>query len=70
MVLRPMTPLKPPIPLIGKLDRLEDEVRIHEAAIRRMGLDASSSMPGMLNQLERLRSLAKALRRQAHPNDI
>jgi hypothetical protein len=61
-----MAALKPCNPLIGKLDRLEDEVRIHEAAIRLMGPDESSSMPGMRARLERLRLLTKALRRHMH----
>jgi hypothetical protein len=61
-----MAPLKPRSPLIGKLDRLEDEVRIHEAAIRLMGPEESSSMPGMHARLERLRLLSKALRRHIH----
>jgi flagellar biosynthesis/type III secretory pathway chaperone len=61
-----MAPLKPRSPLIGKLDRLEDEVRIHEAAIRLMGPEECSSMPEMRARLERLRTLLKALRRHMH----
>jgi hypothetical protein len=63
MVLQFVAPMSSHDPLTGKLDRLEDEVRINEAAIRLMSLDERSSMPEMLARLERLRALSKAARR-------
>jgi hypothetical protein len=53
-------------PVIGNLDRLEEEVRIHEAAFRLMSADECSSMPEVRARLEHLRILAKAARRVMH----
>ena len=57
-----MAPLKPRNPFVGKADRLEEEVRIYEAAIRLMDPGDQSSLPGLRTRLERLRALLKAAR--------
>ena len=47
--------------LVGKAARLEEEIKVQQAEIRRMGLEETSLLPAAQLRLERLESLLKAL---------